>query len=719
MPLSHASAFHLPERLAAKASPALIADDEQHLADIAESIHQKVTDLEDRISALRRAPGGRGQAGVQRDTEIHRAARQLQVLQRFDMDLCLGKIVRADEAEPLYIGRTGLTAPDGRRLLVDWRAPAAEPFFAATHATPMGLISRRRYRWTRGHISDYWDEVFTSRGLDNHAALDDQSAFIASLGASRSSRMQDVLTTIQADQDAIIRAGSHGALVVDGGPGTGKTVVALHRAARLLYSEPHLSTRQNGVLFIGPTQAYRAYVDDVLPSLGEDNVQICTLRDLVHEGDSAAEEPGPAAVALKSSREFTEALEAAVKFYEQPPTRGMHVETPWADLWISPEEWHEAFAAPDPGESHNEARAHVWDALMDILLDQVHDDEVPGDRLRRYVAQDEDLTQTFAKAWPLLDPAGVVADLWSVPGYLRMCAPWLTSEEVQLLQRAEPRAWTVSDLPILDGARQRIGDPEQVRQERRRQAAFEAEQEQMSLVVDDLIAADRDGNDGEGLVTMLRQDDLQDPLIDQAALPRTDPDLLAGPFGHIIVDEAQDLTDAEWQMILRRCPSGNLTIVGDRAQARHGFNGSWRTRLERAGIDTVTLASLTINYRTPKEIMAEAEPVIRSVLPDANVPDSIRSASLPVTRGVTDDLDAILNDWLAGHAEGSACVIGDPTFTPRARVRSMAARDAKGLEFDLVVLVNPEAFGHGTAGAVDQYVAMTRATQQLVVLTSD
>jgi DNA helicase IV len=152
----------------------------------------------------------------------------------------------------VYVGRLGLTDSAGRRLLVDWRSPAAEPFFAATHASPMGLASRRRYRWTRGRVSDYWDEVFTSGGLEGHAALDDQSAFIASLGSSRPARMRDVLGTIAADQDAIIRAGSRGALVVDGGPGTGKTVVALHRSAYLLYSDPRLGHRRGGVLFVGP-----------------------------------------------------------------------------------------------------------------------------------------------------------------------------------------------------------------------------------------------------------------------------------------------------------------------------------------------------------------------------------------------------------------------------------------------------------------------------------
>ncbi|MGH8859955.1 MAG: AAA family ATPase, partial [Jatrophihabitantaceae bacterium] len=223
------SAFELPEHLTAKADPTLIAGDEQHFAAIAASLEQSIADLSDRLDAERRAPGGAGQQALDRDMEIHRLTVRLRVLRRFGLDLCLGHIVSADNPEPMYVGRLGLTDSAGRRLLIDWRSPAAEPFFAATHANPMGLASRRRYRWTSGRISDYWDEVFTSAGLEGHAAaLDDQSTFIASLGSNRSSRMRDVLSTIQSDQDAIIRAGSRGALVVAGGPGTGKTVVALH-----------------------------------------------------------------------------------------------------------------------------------------------------------------------------------------------------------------------------------------------------------------------------------------------------------------------------------------------------------------------------------------------------------------------------------------------------------------------------------------------------------
>ncbi|MFD4997932.1 RNA polymerase recycling motor ATPase HelR [Streptomyces buecherae] len=709
------SVFNLPDRLSAKADPALIAGDERHFAAIADCLEQAIAELTDQLDAERRAPGGVGREAMDRDTEIHRLTARLRALRRFGLDLCLGHMVSADDPEPVYVGRLGLTDSAGRQLLLDWRSPAAEPFFGATHANPMGLASRRRYRWSHGRIGDYWDEVFASEGFAGHAALDDQSAFIASLGGNRSSRMRDVLGTIQADQDAIIRAGSRGALVVDGGPGTGKTVVALHRSAYLLYSDPRLGQRRGGVLFVGPHQPYLAYVADVLPSLGEEGVRTCTLRGLVTEGADATVETDPTVARLKSTADMVRAIEPAVGIYEEPPTRGMTVSTPWAEIWLGPGDWAAAFDAPEPGTPHNEARDQVWDELVTILWDKYEGEEISPELFRRALAQDRELVTTLKRAWPLIDAADLVGDLWSVPAYLRKCAPWLSRDEVRALQRADPQAWTLSDLPLLDAARHRLGDPEVARRRRAHQAAVAAERRRMADVIDNVLAAE---DDGEGAVTMLRGQDLQDTLVDQTALPRTDPDQLAGPFAHVVVDEAQELTDAEWHMLLTRCPSRSFTIVGDRAQARHGFTETWRERLERLGLSHIDVASLSINYRTPAEVMAEAEPVIKAALPDANVPTSIRASGIPVTHGHVSELDAVLEGWLAEHTEGVACVIGAPTFRATPRVRSLTPELAKGLEFDLVVLVDPQAFGAGIEGAVDRYVALTRATQRLVILTS-
>ncbi|MFD9485367.1 RNA polymerase recycling motor ATPase HelR [Streptomyces sp. NPDC059991] len=716
------SAFDLPERLSLKADPALIDGDEQHFAAMAESLAQSIAELSDRLEAARRAPGGIGREAMDRDLEIHRLTGRLRTLRRFGLDLCLGRVVPKDGAEPVYIGRLGLTDSTGRRLLVDWRSPAAEPFFAATHANPMGLTSRRRYRWTRGRINDYWDEVFTPEGLEGRAALDDQSAFIASLGGNRSARMRDVLSTIQSDQDAIIRAGSRGALVVDGGPGTGKTVVALHRAAHLLYSDPRLGHRRGGVLFVGPHRPYLDYVADVLPSLGEEGVQTCLVRDLVAEGAAAATETDPDVARLKSSADMAKAIEPAVGMYEEAPTKGMTVSTHWSDVWLSAADWAAAFAAVEPGTPHNEARDQILEELLTILMDKHTDeyedeDEVSPQLLRRSLLQNRELIGTLNRAWPMLEATDLVGDLWTVPAYLRKCAPWLSADDVRKLQREEARAWTVSDLPLLDTARQRLGDAEASTRKHRREAAAAAERARRADVMDSLLQ-NVEIDESEGALGMLHGRDLQDTLIDESALPSTEPDLLAGPFAHIIVDEAQELTDAEWQMLLLRCPSRSFTIVGDRAQARHGFTESWRDRLERIGLDRIEVASLSVNYRTPEEVMTEAAPVIRAALPDANVPTSIRSSGIPVVHGPVSELDSILDGWLAAHDEGVACVIGDPGFRETSRVRSLTPTLSKGLEFDLVVLIDPQTYGSGIEGAVDRYVAMTRATRQLVILTS-
>lgn len=714
------SAFHLPERLAAKADPALIAADDEHFARITAALEKAVADATERRERMLRAHGTAGSAAVERDLEIHRLGSRVSTLRRYGADLCLGRMVYADDASgdrTVYIGRVGLSDADGRRLLVDWRAPAAEPFFAATHGDPMGLVSRRRYRWTGGRVSDYWDEVFDSDALESRAALDDQSAFIASLGDTRTHRMRDVLATIQADQDAIIRAGSHGALVVDGGPGTGKTVVALHRAAYLLYSDARIARGSGGgVLVVGPHQPYLAYVDDVLPSLGEDSVQTCTLSDLVPVRTSAAE-TDPQVARLKSDGRLVDAVAAAVRMYEEPPAHSMVVETPWADIRVRPDDWAVAFDA-EPGQSHNEARDQVQEALVELLADRLPG--IPSTLARRALAQSEELTRAFDRAWPLLDPMGLVAALWSNPSFLRRCAPWLRDAEVQALQRPDARAWTASDLPFLDAARRLVGDPDAARIRRERESAIAAERRYRAGIAEYL----REFSDDDlGLMSMLQGEDAQNSLDDLDALPRVAADPLAGPFAHIVVDEAQELTDAQWRMLLGRCPSRSFTVVGDRAQARHGFTESWEQRLARLGIRDVRLASLTINYRTPVEVMDAAEPAIRAAIPDANVPRSVRRSGIPVRRARRVERDALLRAWLAANDEGTACVIGDPGFDPSAwgesadRLTSLTPELAKGLEFDLVMLVDPEGLGGGIEGAVDRYVAMTRSTRELVVLT--
>ena len=702
--------FHLSQRQITKATVALIGADRQHFAAIDSTLEQQASQLVGELAKLRLEAVGRGRRALDRDLEIHRLSARLRMLRRFGLDVCLGRMVFGDGSDPIYIGRLGLTDLAGRQLLVDWRTPAAEPFFAATYARPLGLAARRRYRWTDGRITDYWDEVFGPAPLTGQVALDNQSAFIASLGASRSPRMRDVLSTIAADQDAIIRAGSRGALVVDGGPGTGKTVVALHRAAYLTYADPRLGRRRGGVLVVGPHEPYLAYVADVLPSLGEDEVRTCTLRDLTPEGAGAVEEPDAEAAQLKSSAAMVDAVEPAVALYEEPPRRPLAVETPWADLTVRPADWAEAFAAVDPGTPHNEARDQVWEALIEILLDQGADRAAP-DELRRAVQADAELRATFRRAWPILDATDLVADLWAVPAYLRRCAPWLSPNQLRALRRAEGSPWTTADLPLLDAMRHRLGDPESSARSRRSRETEAQDRAYMDDVVHELLVADDDPESG---LALLNRDSIREALVHGEDAADGDP--LAGPFAHLIVDEAQELTAAEWQLLIRRCPSRSFTVVGDRAQARHGFTESWPERLRAVGFEQVEVATLTVNYRTPAEVMAVAEPVVRAVRPDIVIPTSIRSTGVPVRRIRPEQRDDVVEAWLAANHDGIAGVIGDPAFVARDRVRSLSPSHAKGLEFDLVVLVEA-GFGDGIEGAVDRYVAMTRTTRELVVVS--
>ena len=376
-------------------------------------------------------------------------------------------------------------------------------------------------------------------------------------------------------------------------------------------------------------------------------------------------ETDPEVARLKSSAALVRAIEAAVRFYEEPPTkRPRSSTTDWRRSRLTADDWAEAFEAAEPGTPHNEARDLVWEELLTILLVEKHD----GDDRRAAAAP---VAAAQPRSWsPTLQP-GLAAARGGRPGRRPVVGAGLPAQVRALAERRRGPRLAAPGRAGLDGRPTcrcwtRPGSGSATRRRRGAgagsEAAVAAEREQMDRVVDDLIAAGR-RRSAMGLMSMLRGEDLQDALVDEAALPAADPDLLAGPFAHVVVDEAQELTDAEWQMLLLRCPSRSFTIVGDRAQARHGFTESWQERLERVGLDRIDLASLSINYRTPEEVMAEAEPVIRAVLPDANVPTSIRSSGLPVVHGAAADLRRDpRRAGSATHAEGIACVIGDPTF---------------------------------------------------------
>lgn len=759
--------------------------DARQFAAIVEALAAERVALTARRVAALAARATAGQAVVERDLDVQRTTARLGLLGRFDADLCLGRMILAGRDEPLYVGRTALRSERGERLLIDWRAAAAAPFFAATSADPRGLVSRRRFAWRSGRIVDFWDEAFVDDPSTlGNLALDEQSAFIASLGASRDGRMRDVLTTIQADQDAIIRSDASRPLVVDGGPGTGKTVVALHRAAYLLAVDRRIreaadraerTHRGGGVLVVAPSDAYVAYADDVLPSLGEDDVRLCTLDELVPEGAGASIESNRAVAAAKGSLALLAALESVIARCEPALVEAVELDTPWGLVRVTADSWRDAAEAVEPGTPHNDARAQVWEWAAESIVrgfdpDRLDEDALDRDaritqafrrRVNEWLTHEDAFVAAFERAWPLIDPASLVAQLYADPALLARHAPGLNATERAALHRTGG-PWTRADLPILDAARRRLGDPAAERRRHERAKRAREQSEQREWVASDLIAAD----DGDmGLMSMLKTADVQNTLFDRAGLDdfavlSTTQGGVDGPFAHVVVDEAQELTDAEWRMILARCPSRSVTVVGDRAQSREPFPETWAQRLDRVGFRGAQLTTLSINYRTPREIMELAEPVIRAVLPDANVPTSVRASGLAVERLSPDDAERFVRAWLAERGGGVVAVIdeavegggvgrgeadesgvayaGDDDARRDAEdwAARLAARDprvtltspraAKGLEFDLVVL-RPGASsggpgGAGSAGgerrraAVDRYVAMTRATAQLIIV---
>ncbi|CAM5276154.1 Superfamily I DNA and RNA helicase-like protein OS=Streptomyces glaucescens OX=1907 GN=SGLAU_11105 PE=4 SV=1 [Streptomyces glaucescens] len=436
--------------------------------------------------------------------------------------------------------RLGLTDSGGRRLLVDWRSPAAEPFFAATHADPMGLASRRRYRWAGGRVSDYWDEVFAADRPRLRRARRPVRVH-RRLGRDPVALMRDVLATIQADQDAVILLVPAAPSSSTAGPGTGKTVVALPRSAYLLYADPRLGPRR-AVLFVGPTGP----TSTTSPTPPTSARKACGPAPCATSSPRARRRnPRPPLKRPGSRRRGAgEGGRAGRPAPRGAARRGRTGTVEGADIRLSAADWAPAFAAPAPGTPHYEVRDLIWEELVTILWDQ-YDGDVSQELFRRALARNEELTGTLRRAWPLLEAADLVGDLWSVPAYLRMCAPWLTKDEVSRLQRKRP-AGVDGVRPAAAGrgpatARRPGGLPAP----RRHQAAVAAERTRMEAVIDNVLAAD---HDGESAVTMLHGRDLRDSLVDEGALPGADRDPLAGLFAHVIVDEAQELTDAEWQM---------------------------------------------------------------------------------------------------------------------------------------------------------------------------
>lgn len=695
-------------------------------------------------------PVGTGlQARLERDVLVAERSGLLAALDAVDGSLCFGRIDLSDGATH-HIGRIGIREDDTAHtpLLIDWRAPVARPFYLATGHTPMGL-RRRRHLTTEGRVVTELHDEILDLGDRERTGFEDPSGdavLLAAVGSARTGRMGDIVRTIQAEQDRIIRAPHRGVLVVEGGPGTGKTAVALHRAAFLLYEHRELLAKR-AVLIVGPNPAFLRYIGEVLPSLGETGVLLATQAEL-YPGVHARGTDTPRAAAVKGGERMAEALALAVRDRQRLPEPGapMVVTVDDGDLVLDWEIAYEARqAARDTRLPHNLARPYftfrIIDALTSQLAERIGADPYGGPnflgpddiaQLGKSVAISEELHASVDELWPVLTPEGFLTDFLAEPVYV-------PDEDADVLRRAPgDGGWTPADVPLLDEAAELLGTDDSAeraaaeagRQERiayaqgvlelsRGSETFEFEDEESEVLsAHDIIDAERMAD---------RQEEADHrSAAERAAADRT------WAFGHIIVDEAQELSPMAWRLLMRRSPTRSLTLVGDPAQTSEEAGiGSWERILEPYVGDRYEHVRLGVNYRTPAEIMDLAAKVVRADDPSFEPPGSVRSTGeVPWTRDAGADLAGAVARAVAEltPVEGRLAVIApialheeiaapldgvtagaEPDLT--RPVVLLAPRQAKGLEFDHVLVVEPAGFGTS-----DLYVALTRATQCLGIV---
>ncbi|RMI28627.1 DUF2075 domain-containing protein [Nocardia stercoris] len=666
---------------------------------------------------------GNGQDLVDRDVEVRALAKQARRLDVADHGLCFGRL-DAESGEHSYIGRIGLfdEENDFEPLLLDWRAPAARPFYVATAANPEHMRRRRQFHSRGRQVVAFTDEVLGRPGTGEHG----DAALLAAVNAPRGEGMRDIVATIQAEQDEIIRLDHPGVLVIEGGPGTGKTVVALHRVAYLLYTQRERMER-HGVLVVGPNPAFLHHISRVLPSLGESNVVFTTTGDLV-PGLHVTAEDSPAAARVKGSLAMVDVLAAAVADRQRLPEAPVTVELRDVVLRLDADivSWARE-EARGSGQPHNEARAVFTDIVAYVLTERAaarigrgwltRDDREAWDNLcadlRTELAEDAAFLAALDEFWPILTPETLLAQLYSSPERLRAAGA------DPVLARADGAAWTVSDVPLLDELAELLGGDRPVDPTAERERA--AEIAYASGVLDLMVGrADMmDDEDHLFATDLLYGSDLADRFVERdtrelAERAAADRDWT---YRHIVVDEAQELSEMDWRVLMRRCPGRSFTIVGDLAQRRSAAGATaWGAMLEPYVPSRWAYRGLTVNYRTPAEIMAVAGAVLAEFAPGVRPPESVRACGVqPWSRQVADDeiADAVA-EFVRDEAgrEGTSVVIGPPDV-PGA----VSAAQTKGLEFDAVLVVDPDRIlADGPRGAAELYVALTRATQRLGVL---
>ncbi|GAA2877516.1 AAA family ATPase [Streptosporangium fragile] len=700
--------------------------------------------------------GGTHQNRSERDTFAGMYAERLGRLWSVENGLCFGRIDNADNTS-LYIGRIGLADDDQRRLLIDWRAPVAQPFYGATPAAPMGVI-RRRHLQTKGRtVIGIDDDLLDLDSLSEAdvATLNGEAALLASLAARRTGRMRDIVATIQAEQDRIIRSDLGGVLVVQGGPGTGKTVVALHRAAYLLYTHREKLARR-GVLVLGPNLTFLRYIEQVLPSLGETDVLLSTVGEL-YPGVVPRRRERPEVAAVKGDARMAEVVARAVRERQRVPRKPVEIPLDRYTLKLEANVLEAARSrASRSRRTHNEARAVFVRHLLNALARQaarrlgrgmIGDEELAD--LREELRTERPVKAALNRLWPYVTPQQLLIGLFTSRERLGHAAAAFTEAERELMLREPPRPgeswWAESDVPLLDEAAELLGDidPAVLRagawmaeeeQAAARAAALDERQHQLAYAKEVLeLTGLSEIMDAEKFAARHLNDDVYLTTAERAAADRT------WAFGHIIVDEAQELSPMAWRMVMRRCPSRSMTIVGDLAQTGSVAGArSWGRMLDPYVAGRRREEHLSVNYRTPAELMAVAADVLALVDPGLKAPASVREtgarpwAASPVAslgdvvkREVVEEGRLVvivpesrreeLGEIVTRAVDGAVVGPGAAALDAPAAVLTVA--EAKGLEFDAVIVVEPELIlGESPRGASDLYVALTRATQRLGVV---
>ncbi|MBV1856572.1 HelD family protein [Catellatospora tritici] len=726
--------------------------------------------------------GGTLQERSQRDSLIGRYTDQVATFGAVENGLCFGRLDFLD-GHHHYIGRIGIFDEEGEYepLLLDWRAPSARPFYLATAASPLDVRRRRQIRTSGRKVTELDDEVLdleTAAAAPHHDGLTSEAALFAALGAGRTGRMRDIVQTIQAEQDRIIRADLSGVLVVQGGPGTGKTAVALHRAAYLLYTfRQELSTR--AVLVLGPNETFLKYISQVLPSLAETGVLLRTVGDLF-PGVSAHATESDTAAEVKGRAVMADVLAQAVRDRQRAPEDYLEIVLENGDhLVLDRATCEDARAnARRTGKPHNLARSLFDTEVIHALslkyadaigVDPYADDPLGGDdapgeaqlleeadlaEIRRELAMEPGVQTALDWLWPVLTPQTLLSDLYRGADRLAAAAPMLSESERALLARPRGSGWTPADAPLLDEAAELLGEDDRdaellARWRRRQQSAYaegaleilhgsrsidlEDEIDPEILTAVDLLDA--------GILGERHEEKALLTAAERAAADRN------WAFGHIIVDEAQELSPMAWRLLMRRSPSRSMTVVGDVAQTGDlsGIS-AWGQALEPYVGQRWRHEELTVNYRTPAEIMTLAGKVLTEIDPALLAPRSVRST------GTEPEMIAVADGDLAASAARTALAEADPATLadgrlgvlvpagmldevgaavlralPQAALGAQAdlenqvvvltVRQAKGLEFDSVVVVDPTRIvTESPRGHSDLYVALTRATQRLTVL---